>query len=538
MLPEASTRPLAHRRARWAALVLLLCAGPLAAQDTDGDRLPNGVENAIGSNPALADTDGDGDDDWLEYYRCRSPIDAGDRGPARCRAAVGGANASWAWSESGPIAGMNCLRITNANAPAQWANTYLCTTSFTGWRWSQSGPIPGMPCISWRDNADPAWNNDAHHLCGLGQDAPLKRFPVDFAFVSGNLAQDPDACVRLSNAQAPAAWSNNYFCHRDDRVLYEDVSCVNCATADLANGAVLSLASRRTSGQAFIGLTGETTIDGEPCVAVAGQPAQCRLPAGRFGDLGKGRLLETFAQRLAIDFPAPTATSITPAALPAIGGTITLQGQYFGINAATATVGGLPCTVVSRTHDTLTCQAPPRSPGIVPVLVTVGNQVSNALTVAYRAAPTVKGIGVVGAAPTAGGGRIVVLGSGLDAAPSLFVGGAACTPQTTEPDLLICRMPPGRGTDVAVLLNVDGQAFSGSVDYDPPTISGVSGLDGPTAGGSIVTIDGNNFGSQPAGVVVSIGTANCAIGAPPSGISHAASSARCRPARARRCRCG
>ncbi len=520
MLHARSTRQRAQRLAILAGWIVLLFVGVANAQDSDGDRLPDAVEAGIGTDPARADTDSDGDSDWLEYYRCRSPLDAANRGPARCRAAVGGPNASWAWSENGPVAGMNCLRITNAIAPAQWPNTYLCTISFTGWRWSQSGPIAGLSCVAWQDSADPAWNNNLHYLCGVPVDAPLRRWPFDFAFVASNLQQDANACVRLANAAAPAAWSNNYFCHRDDRVLYEDVACLNCASPDLANGALLTLTARRTTGDGISAVLSDTTVDGEACAPVAGQSMQCRLPAGRFGDLGKGRLLETFAQRLAIDFPPPLATTVTPTVLPAGGGEIVIDGEYFGIAAATVTVGGQPCAIVSRTPTAVSCQAPPRPPGSALVVVTVGNQSSNALTVVYRATPTVKGIGAIGPAPTAGGGRIVVLGSNLDTAPTLTVGGAPCQPQSIEFDLLICRMPVGRGTAVPVVLTVGERMFSGSVDYDPPEVSGVVGAGGPTAGGIIIGVVGRNFGNQSSGVTVSVGASACQTGSPGTGVSH------------------
>lgn len=516
---RASVQRRALRRVAWA---LLLLAGTASAQDADGDRLSDAVEGVIGTNPALADTDGDGDSDWLEYYRCRNPLDAADRGPAKCRAAVGGSDPGWRWSESGPVAGMNCLRITNANRPDLWANTYLCTSHFNGWRWSQSGPIAGLPCIPWKEPNDPAWNNDLHFLCGLSIDAPLKRFPFDFSFVSSQLQQAADACVQLTNAAAPPTWSDNWFCHRDDRALYESVTCLNCDGADLANGALLSLTvGRTTGGEAFSGLTGTTTIDGETCAPVVGQAGQCRLPANRFGDLGKGRLLETFPQRLIVDFPAPVASSVTPASLPAIGGTVTINGQFFGIDAASVTVGGAPCQATSRTPTTITCQAPPRPAGMQPVVVTVGNQSSNPLTLAYRAAPVVKGIGVVGDSPTAGGGRIVVLGSGLDDAPQLTVGGAACTPRTIDPDLFVCLMPPGRGTGVPVSFIVGGVAFSDTVDYDPPAITGVAGTGGPTSGGIVIGVLGRNFGALSAGVLVTVGDAACQVGAPGTQVSHA-----------------
>jgi hypothetical protein len=50
----------------------------LPGTDTDGDRLPDAVEGALyGTDPALADTDGDGIDDGREAAACRDPLEPG-----------------------------------------------------------------------------------------------------------------------------------------------------------------------------------------------------------------------------------------------------------------------------------------------------------------------------------------------------------------------------------------------------------------------------------------------------------------------------
>ena len=79
-------------------LFALACSVPALAQDNDGDGLANSLELLIGSNPNLADSDTDGADDWLEFYRCRNPIDSGDVGGLRCDLNFGtGAAAAEFW---------------------------------------------------------------------------------------------------------------------------------------------------------------------------------------------------------------------------------------------------------------------------------------------------------------------------------------------------------------------------------------------------------------------------------------------------------
>lgn len=53
------------------------------------------------------------------------------------------------------------------------------------------------------------------------------------------------------------------------------------------------------------------------------------------------------------------------------------------------------------------------------------------------------------------------------------------------------RTPPGTGTNLPIIISVDGQNVTGQFSYNPPTILGSSVSD--TAGG-VNTLSGKNFG--------------------------------------------
>jgi hypothetical protein len=503
-------------------LVLLLVAPVLHAQDADGDGLDDAVELRIGSNPAAVDSDGDLQDDWDEFYRCRNPLDSADSGGLRCALSAGDDDtpADFAWSESGPLAGMHCVRVVPATDADAWANTYFCMRPFLGMAWSNSGPISGMSCLLWREGNDPAWNNNNHFLC-FESSGPSPAMTADSIFsTAGTIPGEP--CIAISNAAKPGAgWDNNHFCYKSTAVAVESIACNNCGVADLANGAVLQLQGRDPLGQSAP--ISAATLAGENCAPVQGSPGQCRLPAGSFANLGRRHLLQTSRSRVAFDFPAPVLDSVMPSTLPAAGGQLVLQGSFFGVGQPRVLVGGAACTVSAQSPTQLSCLAPARGPGATTVLVEVGNQASSPRLLNYLPpTPVVNGVGVVGAAPTSGGGLLRVLGNHLDQNPQVLVNLVACNVLGFSSTAIDCLMPAGRGAGVAVVISAGGQTFDAEVDYDDPLLGGFQSEGGPTAGQVLVTLQGSNFGSETSGVVVSFGDANCLLGPPGTSVGHSA----------------
>lgn len=505
-----------------ALVVLLLAAPAVHAQDTDGDGLLDVVEARIGTNPALADSDGDLQEDFDEFYRCRNPLDDEDSGALRCSLYGGDDDTppDWAWSESGPVDGMHCVRVVPSTDAASWANTHFCTRPFLGMAWSDSGPISGMSCVAWRETADPAWANGDHYLC-FESTGPSPSMPADSIFSTFG-AIDGEPCVAISNAAKPGAgWDNNYYCLRSTTPAVESITCTNCGVSDLANGALLQVLGRDTSGQGFPVLT--ATLAGEVCVQDLATPGQCRLPAGAFANLGRRHLLETSRSRVAFDFPAPVLDSVAPTMLPAEGGLLVLQGSFFGVGQPRVLIGASACTITAQSQTQLSCIAPARAAGAITVHVEVGNQVSQPRLLVYQPpVPVVNGVEVVDAAPTAGGGLLRVLGQNLDQNPQVQVNLVPCQVVGFNSMAINCLMPPGRGADVPVGITVGGKTFDATVDYDDPVLDGFQSEGGPTAGQVLVTLLGSNFGSEITGVVVSFDDAVCLLGPPGTAVTHTA----------------
>ena len=501
------------RRAGTLLPFLCLLALPVQAQDADGDGLSDVFEAQIGTNPALADTDSDGDDDWLEYYRCRSPISAADRGPHRCSlgsaADAPPAERGVAWSENGPIAGMDCTRIAGGSDAAQWPNTYLCTRPYMGFRWSTTGPIAGMSCVSFRNGSDPAWSDGTNYLCrAFGPGTTFHRFPSDAFFWASSPTPptNPAGCARITNANKASGWDNVFFCFTDTTTTFDAATCTNCDLDDVSGGPILQFREADIDDVAsVIASPAGAAVSGHACTRLTVDPTRCRLPAEPFAELG-GRHLVTDNSRwtVAFAFPAPRIDAVTPSAGVLPGTMLTLDGVRFGYGTPEVTVGGLPCTIQPPVRNTrLQCRmslVPLASAGSASVSVRVGGQSSDTRTISVvpPPPPTIDTVQPLGAVPTQGGGVLRVTGTHFDVHPiTIQVGGAACpliaeAASATEQQ---CTIPAGQGEMVAVAVIVGPLRRDTTLDYDAPVIDGIEGEGGPTAGGTRIRLVGRNFGN-------------------------------------------
>lgn len=215
------------------------------------------------------------------------------------------------------------------------------------------------------------------------------------------------------------------------------------------------------------------------------------------------------------DALAPTVSSVTPSSGSTLGETeVTITGTNFS-DSTTATVGGVNCAKVSFTGTTFVCKTGAHPvPGAVDVVVTnpSGGSATKALAFTYvRPQPTVTAITPL-TGPIAGGRPVTIMGTEFQANVGVKIGGITCdvnqgTRTTTQ---IQCTTRGGNtlGAKPVVVTNPDGGTvtFNSYTFVNPPAVTGVSPLYGPTAGGTRITLSGTGF---LAGATVTVGGVEC-----------------------------
>ena len=194
----------------------------------------------------------------------------------------------------------------------------------------------------------------------------------------------------------------------------------------------------------------------------------------------------------------PTISGVSPNTGSTSGGTsVTISGSNFAAGAS-VTFGANPATnVVVVSSTSITATTPAASPGAVTVAVTVNGQsgsLANGFT--YVAPPTVTSTNP-NSGSTAGGTSVTITGTNFAAGATVMFGSAAATNVTVLNSTTITAVTPA-GSAGAVAVSVTVSGLSGSLvngfTYAViPTVTSVSPNNGPTVGGTSVTITGTNF---------------------------------------------
>lgn len=224
---------------------------------------------------------------------------------------------------------------------------------------------------------------------------------------------------------------------------------------------------------------------------------------------------------------APDIVSISPNPGPA-GALLTISGQeltcasrIFGSCLVrvepTVTLGGVACPVVSGNSEPVRCIIPPGAGTNHQVRLNRAGVLSDIVFFNY-VAPFITGISTP-ERPTAGGNPVIIIGQhfgpGTTGMNQVMFNGSSCTINSWSPSQVACTAPPGAVT-ASIRLAAGGQ-FSNAVNYpyDPPVITGINPASAPASGGTLLTIQGRNFGGGLAPVNATVGAFNCpqAIGA-------------------------
>ncbi|MFF6785459.1 IPT/TIG domain-containing protein [Streptomyces sp. NPDC012510] len=179
------------------------------------------------------------------------------------------------------------------------------------------------------------------------------------------------------------------------------------------------------------------------------------------------------------------------------GGTpVTITGTNLS-NTSDVKFGSKSATSITNVSPTQVTAVSPSGTGTVGVTVTTPGGTSNPLSFFYIGAPFKSSLGA-NSGPLAGGNTITLNGTGLSTATSVSFGGVTATPTVTSDSSLSVTVPAGAAAGpVSVSVTTAGGTNNGlSYTYvDTPTIGTIAPDEGPTSGGTAVTIAGTNLDS-------------------------------------------
>jgi hypothetical protein len=179
------------------------------------------------------------------------------------------------------------------------------------------------------------------------------------------------------------------------------------------------------------------------------------------------------------------------------GGTlVTITGTNLS-NTSAVTFGSKSATSVTNVSPTQVTAVSPSGTGTVGVTVTTPGGTSNPVSYFYVGAPFKSSLGTT-SGPLAGGNTITLNGTGLSTATSVSFGGVTVAPTVVSDSSLSVVVPAGGAAGpVAVSVTTAGGTGNGlSYTYvADPTIGTITPTEGPTSGGTAVTITGTNLDS-------------------------------------------
>ena len=291
-------------------------------------------------------------------------------------------------------------------------------------------------------------------------------------------------------------------------VVIPTVTSVSPNTGTTAGGTSVTITGTNFAAGATvtIGSNAATNV-----VVVSGTQITATTPAGSIGAVTVTVTVNGQAGSLASGFTyvaPPTVTSVSPNVGTTAGGTsVTITGTNF-VTGATVTFGSNAATNVTIVSSTqITAATPAGAAGAVTVTVTNPGSLVGSLTNGYTyvVVPTVASI-TPNNGPIGGGTSVTITGTNFAAGATVTIGSNAATNVTIVSSTQITATTPAHAAGAAtVTVTVNGQSGSltnGFTYLGAPTVTSLSPNNGPTAGGTSVTITGTNFA---AGATVTFG---------------------------------
>ncbi|MBI4859014.1 MAG: IPT/TIG domain-containing protein, partial [Candidatus Riflebacteria bacterium] len=266
-------------------------------------------------------------------------------------------------------------------------------------------------------------------------------------------------------------------------------------------------------GSRFLGSV-TVTIDGRTCdnVSVTGSTTiTCTTPAG--ASSGAKDLVVTSSSHGAVRVTggfryndAPGVTQINPNEGPLQGGTVVVitGSGFFG--SITVSIDGQSCTGVTwnTTGTRIQCTTPASTSGTGAKDVVINSSTNGTRTVTggFTYNPEMSANGVSpNNGPMAGGTAITIDGTNFSGTMSVAIGGNPCSGVTVNASktLISCATPSSTTSgakNVVIMSSTHGTVtLPNGFTYNPrPRIDAISPVSGPLGGGTILTIDGANFG--------------------------------------------
>ncbi|MEU0581483.1 IPT/TIG domain-containing protein [Streptomyces griseoincarnatus] len=178
------------------------------------------------------------------------------------------------------------------------------------------------------------------------------------------------------------------------------------------------------------------------------------------------------------------------------GGTlVTITGT--NLTGTTAVrFGTRPATAVTNVSPTTVTAVSPSGSGAVGVTVTTPGGTSNPIPFYYVGAPFKQTLSPASGS-TAGGETITINGTGFSSATSVSFGANTAVPTVVSDSQLTVTAPAGAAGSVGVSVTTAGGTNNGlSYTYvAAPTVTTVIPAEGPTSGGTAVTVSGTGLTS-------------------------------------------
>lgn len=302
----------------------------------------------------------------------------------------------------------------------------------------------------------------------------------------------PDLAALLARWEQAAPWSMPV------------ILSVSPSSGPVEGGATITITGRNLSGTTSVDIGEERVasfamIDSETLrvVTSAGAPGLADVIVRTSIGVGSQAGAFRYVDRQAI---VPKLVSISPPSGRLRGGTaVTITGV--DVSSVTAVrIDGFPARAVRVVDsNTITAVTPKGTAGpkLVELVSPSGTTALNA-GFTYLAPPRITSV-VPGASSTAGGTRIMISGSNLSEVSSVTIGGVSATDiSQLDPGTITFTAPPGRVGPQLLQVYTPGGVVKkrrGFTYVAPglPLITAVAPSSGSVAGGTVVTINGENL---------------------------------------------